>query len=106
MLKKKSTILIFLCAVAGIALGVGLLIYGCKIPVPAAEMNFWDVPEYVGGDAFNYMMEASIRGGEIAAATISRAIYICVGSVLALVSTSASVLALLKLSKEETKQAK
>ena len=64
-------------------------------------MQFGEVPEYVGGDAYNYIMEASLRGGEIAAATISRAIYICVGSVLALISTAGAAFVLVKLSKEE-----
>ena len=37
----------------------------------------------------------------MAAATISRAIYICVGSVLALISTAGAAFVLVKLSKEE-----
>ena len=66
--------MLFICAMAGILLGSVLLIYGFKLEVPSAIMQFGEVPEYVGGDAYNYIMEASLRGGEIAAATISRAI--------------------------------
>ena len=100
-MKKQTTIMLFICAMAGILLGSVLLIYGFKLEVPSAIMQFGEVPEYVGGDAYNYIMEASLRGGENAAATISRAIYICVGSVLALISTAGAAFVLVKLSKEE-----
>ena len=100
-MKKQTTIMLFICAMAGILLGSVLLIYGFKLEVPSGIMQFGEVPEYVGGDAYNYIMEASLRGGEIAAATISRAIYICVGSVLALISTAGAAFVLVKLSKEE-----
>jgi len=36
-------------------------------------------PQYVGGDAYNLIMESSIRGGEIAGARAARAIYMSSG---------------------------
>lgn len=42
--------------------------------------------EYVGGDAYNYIIEASLRGGEIAGAYITRAIYFAVAALLVVIS--------------------
>ena len=55
-MKKQTTIMLFICAMAGILLGSVLLIYGFKLEVPSAIMQFGEVPEYVGGDAYNYIM--------------------------------------------------
>lgn len=59
--------------------GLILLIVGIKYDVPNRKFSFRTLEEYVGGDAYNAMIEASIRGGEIAAAKTSKTIYICCG---------------------------
>lgn len=59
--------------------GIVLLIIGINYDIPRRKFSFSSIEEYVGGDAYNAMIEASIRGGEIAAAKTSKAIYICSG---------------------------
>lgn len=61
--------------------GLILLIVGIKYDVPNRKFSFRTLEEYVGGDAYNAMIEASIRGGEIAAAKTSKTIYICSGTI-------------------------
>ena len=56
--------------------GLILLIVGIKYDVPNRKFSFRTLEEYVGGDAYNAMIEASIRGGEIAAAKTRKTIYI------------------------------
>ena len=45
----------------------------------AKKFYFSSIEEYVGGDAYNAMIEASLRGGEIAAAKTSKTMYLCGG---------------------------
>lgn len=66
-------------AILGIIIGVLLILNGINMSIP--ESNAYGAQEYVGGDAYNYMIEASLRGGQIAGATISKSIYI-VGGVI------------------------
>ena len=59
-----------------------------KIPereIPISENN---PKEYVGGDAYNLIIEASIRGNEIAAGEIKKTIYYVVAIVLGLTGNS------------------
>ena len=44
--------------------------------------------EYVGGDAYNYIIEASLRGGEIAGAKTARAVYFAAAGILFVLSVS------------------
>lgn len=44
--------------------------------------------EYVGGDAYNFIIEASLRGGEIAGAKTAKAIYFGVAGIIAVLSIS------------------
>ena len=60
-------------------MGIVLLIVGLKYDVPSKTFSFSSLKEYVGGDAYNAMIEASLGGGEIAAAKISKTVYICSG---------------------------
>ncbi len=62
-----------------VIVGVILFIIGLNYEIPKRTFSFVTLKEYVGGDAYNAMIEASIRGGEIAAAKISKTIYICSG---------------------------
>lgn len=66
--------------------GIIFLIVGVFYQIPDREIP-WDYEEYVGGDAYNIMIEASIRGGEIAGATVTKAIYTVFGFSLLLLST-------------------
>lgn len=42
------------------------------------------VPDYVGGDAYNYIIEASLRGGEISGAMVTKTICFAVSGVFLL----------------------
>ena len=42
--------------------------------------------EYVGGDAYNFIIEAALRGGEISGALTAKAIYFGIAAVLAVLS--------------------
>ncbi len=65
-----------------IIVGIILIILGINFEVPSREFNIYKITEYVGGDAFNGIIEASIRGGEIAGAMITKAICICSGFII------------------------
>ena len=62
-----------------IIIGLTLLIIGLVYEIPSREFYFSDLKKYVGGDAYNAIIEGSLRGGEISGAIISKAIYICSG---------------------------
>ena len=75
-MNKKN--IIFVAAIVVIA-GLILLIVGLNYDIPSKKFYFSSIEEYVGGDAYNAMIEASLRGGEIAAAKTSKTMYICGG---------------------------
>lgn len=80
------------------AIGTLLVCIGLFLPVPGKELTTYSfmedsdhsvIEEYVGGDAYNYIIGASLVGGEIAGAKTQKAIYtvsglffICAGLVL------------------------
>lgn len=130
-MKSRSTILLFVCAVAGIALGVAFLIFGFKLESPqTTEVQvppdldsgflYDDTNNYGGSD--NYDFYASTNEGmsledqmameflnrmfnnqsdNTGAVMISKSIYICIGGVLAFVSTSVAAVMAAKMAKEE-----
>ena len=70
------------------AVGVLLLCIGLFMPVPSKELTTYSfmadegysvIEEYVGGDAYNYIIGASLVGGEIAGAKAQKAIYTVAG---------------------------
>ena len=75
-MNKKN--IIFVAAIVVIA-GLILLIVGLNYDIPSKKFYFSSIEEYVGGDAYNAIIEASLRGGEIAAAKTSKTMYICGG---------------------------
>lgn len=81
--------------------GVIFFIIGINQEIP--DHRIWWAKEYVGGDAYNYIIEASIRGGEIAGAMVTKAIYIVFGSFLEILSISLSIFHSMR--KETTKEA-
>ena len=111
ILKNKATILFFLCALAGIALGVFFLIFGLKMGTPedqtqylAAEgymedydMDPWEREIYSQSPGSVQMNQS----GQEAATMVCKTIYICVGSVLAFVSTCFAAMIVVKLAQEE-----
>ena len=70
--------------------GVILFITGLAIKVPSKELTTYSslgkkysvIEEYVGGDAYNYIIGASLVGGEIAGAKTQKAIFISFGLLL------------------------
>lgn len=75
MNRKNITIIAVIVVIAGLI----LLIIGLNYDIPSKKFYFSSIEEYVGGDAYNAMIEASLRGGEIAAAKTSKTMYICGG---------------------------
>lgn len=71
--------------VIGILLSAVMIIIGIFLPVPDKEISWFGsasnggYKEYVGGDAYNIQIEASLRGGIIAGRTAAKAIFISVG---------------------------
>jgi hypothetical protein len=61
-------------------LGADLAAASFALPVP--DRKVYGANKYVGGDAYNYQIEASIRAGEIAGAKATRAIFLVGGTML------------------------
>lgn len=72
----------------GIIFAIALVIIGIIIPIPEKKISMWSFEkgegyeEYVGGDAYNIQIEASLRGGIIAGRTIAKAVLISSGVIL------------------------
>lgn len=68
-----------------VIIGIVLFIYGLTIDIPSDKLSYSghdgtsQIEEYVGGDAYNYIIGAEIVGSKIVAAKTERAIFICVG---------------------------
>ena len=78
-------------SIIGILISILLLGIGVFTKVPSKEINSFTFSddgytEYVGGDAYNYQIEASLRGGQIAGAKTQKAIYISVGCLIFVIS--------------------
>lgn len=73
-----------LVCIIGIVVGIVFIITGYNMEVTSSYILF--PHEYVGGDAYNYIIEASIRGGKIGAQMITKALYICTGTLVTLIS--------------------
>ncbi|MDE7295114.1 MAG: hypothetical protein K2N72_11875, partial [Oscillospiraceae bacterium] len=88
--------------ILGIITSLALIAVGIFLPVPPKKINTYSYSnegyhEYVGGDAYNIQIEASLRGGIIAGRTAAKAILISAGVlelflVIALSSISESIL--------------
>ena len=71
--------------ILGIIVTVVFLYFGITIKVPDKYIKSYGtdkMTEYVGGDAYNFIIEASLRGGEIAGAMTAKAIYFGVAAIL------------------------
>lgn len=73
-----------------IFLGIVLLCVGLFMQIPSKELTthsfmgdkYSVIEEYVGGDAYNYIIGAALVGGEIAGAMTQKAVYIGVGALI------------------------
>ena len=75
----------------GIILAIVFLILGFTSTTPDKYIKSYGegkMYEYVGGDAYNYIIEASLRGGEIAGAKTARAVYFAVAGILFVLSVA------------------
>lgn len=73
-------------------LGIVFILFGLIMPIPEKHINTFykgssynewtgdKYTEYVGGDAYNIMIEASLRGGIIAGRTVAKTVLIVGGS--------------------------
>ena len=77
---KTNTILKQVGIIIGI-IGIIFLFVSFFYPIPDRELPY-NYKEYVGGDAYNMIIEASIRGGEIAGATTAKTIFMVTGLLL------------------------
>ena len=71
-----------------IAIGIVLVCIGLLLQVPSKELTTYSfmedsgysvIEEYVGGDAYNYIIGAALVAGEIAGVMVQKAIFISVG---------------------------
>ena len=70
----KKTILSNVIPVGCLVIGIILFIVGLGVSIPSDYISSYSMTEYVGGDAYNFIIEASLRGGKIAAAQITTGI--------------------------------
>ena len=77
--ERKGTNIHLAIVIYVIIAGIVLLIIGINYKVPSREFSFYGIEKYVGGDAYNAIIESGIRGGEISGAMATKAIYICSG---------------------------
>ena len=82
----KKTVLSNIIPVACLAIGIILLIVGMGMHIPSDYISSYSMIEYVGGDAYNFIIEACLRGGHIAGAQITKGVYIAIGLLIACVS--------------------
>ena len=82
----KKTVLSNVIPVGCLAVGIIMFIVGLGISIPSDYISSYSMTEYVGGDAYNFIIEAALRGGRISAAQVSKCIYISVGLLIACVS--------------------
>jgi hypothetical protein len=66
--------------VFGMIVGGVFILASFFVSVPDREIS--NPKKYIGGDAYNYQIEASIRGGEIAGAKITKALYLTGGLIV------------------------
>ena len=86
--KQKRTSNSRTAAYIVIAIGIVLVCIGLLLQVPSKELTTYSIledsgysviEEYVGGDAYNYIIGAALVAGEIAGVMIKKALFISVG---------------------------
>ena len=81
--RKTSSIVILL---VGIIISVIFVTIGAKTEIPKREIDVGYEQSYVGGDAYNYIIESNVLASEITSAELKKTIYISVGSILFMMS--------------------
>ena len=69
-------------------IGIVFMIVGFSVKVPDRYINSWRMEEYVGGDAYNFIIEANLRGNEISAAENRKTVFISTGALMICVGLS------------------
>ena len=82
----KKTVLSNIIPVGCLVVGIIMFVVGLGISIPSDYISSYSMVEYVGGDAYNFIIEACLRGGEIAAAQICKCIYIVGGLIISCIS--------------------
>ena len=82
----KKTVLCNIIPIICLITGIILIIVGVNVGIPSDYISSYSMIEYVGGDAYNFIIEACIRGGQIAGATVTQALYTTVGILIACIS--------------------
>ena len=82
----KKTLLSNIVPVCCLIAGIALIVMGIGENVPTSYISSYSMHEYVGGDAYNFIVEAGLRGGRIAGAMATKAIYIAVGLLISCIS--------------------
>ena len=82
----KATVLANIIPLVIAALGLIIYFYGTSVSIPSSTFSFSSIKEYVGGDAYNAIIEASIRGGRIAGAKTEAALFQCTGLLMTAIS--------------------
>ena len=78
-----------IAGIVGMVLSVLFVILAFSTVIPDKYISSYGADrmlEYVGGDAYNFIIEASLRGGEIAGAKTARAVYFAASAVLTVIS--------------------
>lgn len=72
-----------------VVVGIVLFIVGMSLKLPSKKLDYYsysdntyEVEEYVGGDAYNYIIAASQWAGEYSARSTEKTLYICFGVAL------------------------
>jgi len=82
----KNTIQKNIISMICMAVGIVLLIVGLSKSIPTSYIGSYGYTEYVGGDAYNIIIEAALRSGRISGAIISKSLYTCVGILITCMS--------------------
>jgi hypothetical protein len=75
-------------AIIGLLVGLALVIVSFTVKIPDGIISMYGsrsdggYKEYVGGDAYNIQIEATVRSGEIAGATSAKATYLAGGAII------------------------
>lgn len=86
MIDIKKTLLSNIIPVICLGVGIVLLISGLGVKIPSDYISSYSMKEYVGGDAYNFIIEACLRGGRIAGAMVTKGLNISIGLLIACMS--------------------
>lgn len=96
MLDDKTRGKLRILSVVGIIVASIIILVGVFFPVKKKHISYYSYSsdgyeEYVGGDAYNYIIEASLRGGQIAGQIAMKSVFIVGGAILLFGSAAGTV---------------